>query len=210
MRLAKLIQPIPARPIKLLDLCTGTGCIPLLLCHLWPPGSVRALGVDVAEEAIQLAKDNAIHTGISLANDTEDANRNLNTFRVLKADILHSDFLQQLLWQPVDVLTSNPPYIPYQEYIDLPASVKDYEDKRALLGDPEQLPNDGKGLAFYRTIADLVRDDRLVKPGGVIALEVGHDQSEEVQQLMMTKAGMRKTEVWRDPWGIARTVLSWK
>lgn len=215
LKLAKTFEPMSARkPIRLLDLCTGTGCIPLLLCHLWPQGVVHALGVDIAAEAIQLAQDNAKHCGISLASDElhlqEGLDRNLNTFSVQKGDILQPRFHQQLRWQPVDILTSNPPYIPAHEYASLPASVKDYEDKRALLGDLERSPSDGRGLTFYRAIAELVRSDGFIKPGGLIALEVGHDQSEEVQNLMMTQAGVRGSEIWRDPWGIPRTVISWK
>lgn len=58
LRLARTRTPDPTRPIRVLDLCTGSGCIPLLLCHLWPPGSTRAVGVDISPDAIRLAADN--------------------------------------------------------------------------------------------------------------------------------------------------------
>ncbi|KAH8119078.1 S-adenosyl-L-methionine-dependent methyltransferase [Phellopilus nigrolimitatus] len=216
LRLAKLLKPSPARPFRLLDLCTGSGCIPLLLCHTWPAGSIKTLGIDIGNEAVQLAIENARRTGIADALKTR---ADKNNFSVLQADILEDNFvpnLRSLGWSSFDVLTSNPPYIPLSEYNQLSPSVKDYEDVRALLGDPKSRPSDGRGLTFYRAIARLVGhvdDDGnppLVKPGGVIALEVGHNQGADVQHLMETEGRVQKTEVWKDPWGVDRTVISWK
>lgn len=195
----------------MLDLCTGTGCIPLLLCHTWPIGSTRALGVDIGSEAIALTKENAEHVGTRLSEHNE-TNSNENTLSLLQADVLKDSFLttlKELGWSQFDVLTSNPPYIPIHEYNELPTSVKNYEDPRALLGDPTTSPTeDGRGLTFYRAIAEFVRGG-LVKRGGVVALEVGHDQSAEVQQLMQTNGRVQKTEIWHDPWNVARTIVCW-
>ncbi|KAF8270261.1 S-adenosyl-L-methionine-dependent methyltransferase [Lactarius quietus] len=61
LRLAQSITPpSPEKPLHVLDLCTGSGCIPLLLCATWTPGSTFAVGIDVSLEALQLAQDNAL------------------------------------------------------------------------------------------------------------------------------------------------------
>lgn len=52
LRPANAISPKGNRPLSVLDPCNGSGCIPLLLCHLRPPGSVRAFGVDISEQAL--------------------------------------------------------------------------------------------------------------------------------------------------------------
>ncbi|EJD02845.1 S-adenosyl-L-methionine-dependent methyltransferase [Fomitiporia mediterranea MF3/22] len=212
LRLAQRVSPTRQAPLKLLDLCTGTGCIPLLLCHLWPAGSVRTLAVDVASEAVALAKENADQVGVRVSEKKATRSED-NTISFLQADILQDNFpkiLKELGWRSFDVLTSNPPYIPLDEYKALPSSVKDYEDLRALLGDPKlDVANDGRGLTFYRKIAELVRH-QLVKPGGLIALEVGHDQSNEVEQIMLSDGRVQKTHVWKDPWGVPRTVVCLK
>ncbi|KAI5123037.1 hypothetical protein M0805_000473 [Coniferiporia weirii] len=220
MRLAGVLPPQRSpTPQRLLDLCTGTGCIALLLCHLAPKGSMSALGVDIGDEAVQLAEQNAQRTGVPQPHDTR-ADRQ-NSFEVLKADILSDGFtatLKELRWPPFDIITSNPPYIPLSEYNELPSSVKDYEDRRALLGDPDSPfgSSDGRGLTFYRRIAHLVGGadqdgtPELIKPGGLIALEVGHKQSTAVRELMEQHANVQKTEVWKDAWGVERTVVCWK
>lgn len=201
LHVASLLKPTQDRPLKLLDLCTGTGCIPLLLSNLWPAGSVQALGVDISEDAIKLAQENASLVLTRVGTQ--------NTFDILEADILDRCFLETLKnrgWASVDVLTSNPPYIPLHEYKQLPSSVKDYEDVRALLGDPEVIPSDERGLTFYRRIAALVHEG-LVKPNGLIAVEIGRGQDEEVQTIMRLEGCVQETKIRKDPWGIPRTVL---
>ncbi|OCB89374.1 S-adenosyl-L-methionine-dependent methyltransferase [Sanghuangporus baumii] len=217
LRMRRTSREGDSEPLKLLDLCTGTGCIPLLLCHMWRQnGNVRALGVDIAGEAIELAKENAEHVKSQSQLNEENA-----CISFLQADILDDKFPRMLLnesgWSAVDVLTCNPPYIPLHEYNLLSSSVRDFEDPRALLGDPSHLPEleietggRGRGLTFYHSIADLIRRHNLVRPGGLIALEVGHDQAAEVEHIMQSRANVSSAEVWNDPWGIHRTVVCTK
>ena len=149
IRLAELLSPPPSstRPLKVLDLCTGSGCIPLLLCHLWPPGTAHATGVDISPSAIQLASDNAALCNIPLRTDSgPNAQRPIeqkqNTFAPVLADLASPTFAQDArLEPPYDLITSNPPYIPRDEYERLPASVKDFEDERALLGETPNFSN---------------------------------------------------------------------
>jgi len=223
IRLASLLSPSPERPFNLLDLCTGSGCIPLLLCHLWPMGSLRAVGVDKSHDALQLAKDNAKHVNVPLLDLQSSENAKENSFSVLHADIFDKTFIQTPKisnMQPFDVVTSNPPYIPKHEYNGLPSSVREFEDPAALLGDPDSPHGDGpsdshrdrdrRGLTFYRAIADLIGNHGLVKEGGLAVVEVGHNQSNDVADLMSKNAKVSRTEIWKDPWGVERCVLAWK
>jgi release factor glutamine methyltransferase len=191
--------------MRVLDLCTGTGCIPLLLAKLWPRGTVDALGVDVSADAVRLARENAddyaLH-GQGQGLPAEDK----NTATFVHADILSSSFAQQLLNDPLfrpgfHLITSNPPYIPLHEYVTLDRSVKDFEDPRALLGDPvcsnldaAHLPaqdadcSDLKGLTFYRAIARLAAWPGVLLPGAPLVLEVGAGQASDVEHILRRTA----------------------
>lgn len=107
-----------------------------------------------------------------------------------------------------DIITSNPPYIPLDEYRQLPRSVKDYEDPRALLGDlPDTSTTDG--LTFYRAIARLVAQTGVLKEDddAMVVLEVGDKQAAAVENIMQTDGQLKRTEIWLDPWGKERVVV---
>ncbi|KAG8681498.1 hypothetical protein FRC09_017449, partial [Ceratobasidium sp. 395] len=98
------------RPFRVLDLCTGTACIPLLLCHSLPPRTISALAIDISPGAVELARDNVTRCGYTASSGG-------NTVRVECQDIFSDNFAQWLKqtgpsWEPYDVLASNPPYIP--------------------------------------------------------------------------------------------------
>lgn len=206
LRLAEMLHPSPQNPISVLDLCTGSGCIPLLLCHLWPSGSAQTVGVDISTDAIQLASENARLCGFGMP-DSPSAARNGNTFLPLMANIRDPTFaLSSALRPPFHLVTSNPPYIPATEYASLSPSVKDYEDPRALLGDPEPTP-DGKGLTFYHEIAKLAARKGFLANDGIVAVEVGMGQAEDVATIFQAEGGLRRTEIWKDPWDIQRVVI---
>lgn len=199
--------------ISLLDLCTGSGCIPILLCHLLPAGTLRATGVDVSEVAVQLARDNAALCGIPeppVASARQDIPNRRNTFLPLLGNIRDPAFVAKCgLRPPYDVVTSNPPYITRADYDRLPPSVRDWEDPRALIGDPpgETSCGDVQGLTFYHIIADLLVNPaaRLLKEDGLVALEVGEGQASAVAEIL--EARMKHVEVWKDPWDKDRVVV---
>ncbi|KAJ7772540.1 S-adenosyl-L-methionine-dependent methyltransferase [Mycena maculata] len=196
IRLAELLRPLPA-PLSILDLGTGTGCIPLLICHLLPAGTVRSHGVDISSDAVKLANENAAHCGFS----TSSSDTGRNTFRTIQASFLDPLFPHAHLnvSPPFDLVTSNPPYISWPEYIQLPPSVADYEDPKALFGGPD-------GLDFYHAIAALVARKGFLSPGAIVAVEVGDGQAHRVQEIFQAAAQMR-TEIWLDPWKKKRTVV---
>jgi HemK-like putative methylase len=180
---------VPRGPrFRLLDLFTGSGCIPLLLLDTWGrnPGiktQCSAIGVDVSSAAVDLAQENAFKTGLD------------NRLQLIQADLKQNISLPGRF----NLLTANPPYITPKQYESLPASVKDWEDKAALQGEGSD------GLGWYRRLAALMGD--WLVPGGTLALEVGKNQARPVKQ-MLKEAGFWGTKIWSDPWQIERAVIA--
>jgi len=206
------------RPLRVLDLCSGSGCIALLLKHRLDT-SIDISGADVSPHALSLARENA------RALDLEVEFKHV--------DIWHDADLRTLA--EVDLLVSNPPYIPRAEWDQLDRGVKEYEDPGALVGDPEDLPGagtgaqpeysirgqpDGRGLAFYRRIAKilpaLLSTQTEIQAAGWagiprVAVEVGHDQADEVSHIFGsgTVGEISKMEAWLDQYDVPRMVVGW-
>jgi len=213
--------------LKVLDLCTGTGCIPLLLCHLLPSGSIDALAIDISEDACQLAQENAELAGYAVrVHHTSDIRSfPQNSVRIAQADMLNlspQDILPDCA--RFDVITCNPPYVTSQQYSDLPQSVKEYEDPLALVGsfDHPQSPSpsassglplpsarqvlDSDGLTYYRVLQKLI--PRLLKPkDGILATEFGFAQAGSIQTILGRSGLFETFEIWKDPWGINRVAV---
>ena len=99
-----------------------------------------------------------------------------------------------------DVIVSNPPYIPKKDIETLHTQVKDYEPYNALEGGED-------GLDFYRQISKESID--YLKQGGILAYEVGHDQAEDVSEIMKSY-GYTKIYKKKDIQGIDRVVIGFK
>lgn len=205
-----------------LDLCTGSGCIPLLLSSELPRGTFHALGVDVSSSAIALATRNRNSV---LPHPIKD---DANTFQAIQKDIFSPEFAPFLRSHPLypfDVITSNPPYITRKDYAILPKSVKMYEDRRALVGDaptsalhPASSPtsihegeNEDTGLAFYSRIASLLQSDpHLLKSSGRLVVEVGSvgGQANDVLKIFERALGERVDDagIKSDGTGLERVV----
>lgn len=141
-----------------LDVGTGTGAIALSLAKEYK-GAATFLGTDVSEEAIALARENAVRTGLAAR------------VKFAVADGL-DDFDEA---QSVDVIVSNPPYIKSDVCDTLDPRVKDFEPRLALDGGET-------GLDFYdRYLADALN---LLKPGGAVFFEIGEDQGPSLAKLM--------------------------
>ncbi len=143
---------------RILDLCTGSGCIGLAIASRVKDAKVTL--ADVSKDAMQVAKKN-----IGLQKLT-------GRVSCIQADALKppAPFLGKF-----DLIVSNPPYITTQEMQELPKSVGEFEPHLALHGGDD-------GLVFYRAIADHYR--ATLKPGGFLCLEFGMGQGDDVCRIL--------------------------
>ncbi|ENZ81112.1 MULTISPECIES: peptide chain release factor N(5)-glutamine methyltransferase [Caulobacter] len=144
-----------AMPFSMLDLGVGSGTI--LLAVLAERPAAKGLGVDASDEALAVARDNA-------------ANLNLDG----RAALLRGDWTAGLGDASFDLVVSNPPYIPTAVIETLEPEVRDHEPRLALDGGAD-------GLDAYRLLAPEIL--RVLKPAGMFAVEIGHDQSKAVEAL---------------------------
>lgn len=218
----RLVPSNHPQNLTVLDLCTGTGCIPLLLCTLLSlPGiQTEALGVDISAAACLLAQENIISSRPRLSP--------FASIRILQKDLFEPDFwctVHTALSPPndrkssrqLDIITANPPYIPARDWHRLSPEVKDWEDPVALIGDPTAIIIKGNfgaenltdelhdGLHFYRHIHHLISTCTILSHSCILALEVGESQAPAVASLFHDQ--FRKIEVWKDTWGKDRAVF---
>lgn len=143
---------------RILDLCTGSGCIGLAVASRVKDARVTL--ADISKEALAVAKKNIVRNHLS------------GRVTCITADALGkpSAFLGKF-----DMIVSNPPYITTEEMEELPGSVKDFEPHLALHGGDD-------GLDFYRAIAKNYAD--ALKPGGYLAFEFGMGQGDAVCSIL--------------------------
>ena len=164
---------------RVLDLCTGSGCIGLAIAAAVP--DCRVVLADIDRRALMLARRNALRTKLSQRVLTREA------------DALAPPSRQLGLF---DLIVSNPPYIPTGEMEGLDASVRDYEPWVALDGGAD-------GLDFYRAI--FARWPAVLKPGGCLALECGEGQSSALRRFG-SQVGLKEEDVFRDTGGTERAL----
>ena len=162
--------------VRVLDICTGSGCI-LLSILKYVYGS-SGVGVDISDGALGVAKANSEALGIDV------------TF--IKSDMFENIPKDERF----DIVVSNPPYIRSDVIGTLMSEVKDYEPLLALDGSED-------GLKFYRIIAD--RAPEYLNNGGMLFLEIGYDQGAEVSALL-SAAGFMDVGVIKDLSGLDRVV----
>ena len=143
--------------INILDIGTGSGAITVSLAKYLENAKITS--VDISEIALEIGRKNAI------LNEVDDR------ITFVKSD-LFTNINKEMKF---DIIVSNPPYIKREVIDTLDKQVKDFEPYNALEGGID-------GLDFYRAITTQAKD--YLKEGGVLAYEVGHDQSEDVSKLM--------------------------
>ena len=167
---------------RILDLCTGSGCI--LLSLLSYSNGTTGVGTDLSGKALSIAERNAERLGLL----ERTAWRQGDLFEAVSGD------------EKFDLIVSNPPYIKSEVIPSLAAEVSVYEPRLALDGGED-------GLYFYRKIIP-GSVSRLVT-GGMLFLEIGSDQAEEVSALMRN-AGFYEVRTIRDYGGNDRIVCGIK
>ena len=154
---------------NMLDLGVGSGTI--LLAVLAERPAAKGLGIDVSEEALAVARENAANLDLSA-----------------RAALLRGDWTAGLGDDSFDLVVSNPPYIATHVIETLEPEVRDHEPRLALDGGPD-------GLDAYRLLAGEIL--RVLKPGAMFAVEIGYDQSAAVEALF-PEAGAQNVKTIKD------------
>lgn len=163
---------------KVLDLCTGSGCIALSLLNY--TNDTRAVCTDISGEALDVAKENAESLRLS------------DRVTFVKTDLFPGEDMGKF-----DIIVSNPPYIATKVIDTLAPEVKDYEPRLALDGSED-------GLLFYRRIVDSVH--KYLFSNGYLFLEIGYDQGKALTDMLKENGHFHDIEVIRDYAGNDRVV----
>ena len=163
--------------LSILDIGTGTGCIPISLKKHLPNAKVNA--IDVSEEALKIAKQNAELNEVEVAFILQD---------ILQTENLPKQF---------DVIVSNPPYVRELEKIEIKNNVLENEPHLALF------VTDDNPLIFYNKIADLAIQN--LTKNGLLFFEINQYLGEETTEMLKNK-GFSKIELRKDLFGNDRMV----
>ena len=166
-------------PINILDIGTGSGAISVSLAKYLVNAKITS--VDISDIALEIGEKNA------QSNDVDDR------ITFIKSD-LFTNIDKDMKF---DIIVSNPPYIKKEVIETLDKQVKDFEPYNALEGGID-------GLDFYRAIT--TQGKNYLNKGGILAYEVGHDQSEDVSKLM-EKDGYTNIYTRKDLQQIDRVVI---
>ena len=174
-----IIHTVKQQPLKqwrILDIGTGSGCIPVTLAKKISNATVTSM--DISEKALEVAKRNADHNGVSVR-------------------FLHQDVLTTVSIEEYDLIVSNPPYVRHLEKIEIQKNVLGYEPHLALFVD------DSNPLLFYRKITELA--DAFLAPGGHLFFEINQYLANETLALF-ENTRLKTTELRKDMRGNDRMV----
>ena len=163
--------------VRILDVGTGSGCIPVSLAKQLPKAEVESW--DISEGALEVASRNCERNGVKVLLRQKDV------LNAAPEGVFY------------DVIVSNPPYIADKEKVDMEANVLDWEPSLALFV-PDEDP-----LLFYRKIAQLGCD--MLKEGGSLYFEINRAYGEETI-LMLKELGYAQIELKKDSWGNDRMI----
>lgn len=141
-------------PFKILDIGTGSGCIPITLAKIFPNSEITS--IDISEKALNIARKNA-------------------DFHQVNINFIQQDYLNNNLKDSFDIIVSNPPYIDLSEENEIPLSVKNFEPNIALFA-PKN-----KTLAFYEKISQDCQ--KHLSKNGFLFLEINQKFGEETLNL---------------------------
>ena len=172
-------KPTLSHPLRLLDVGTGTGAIPIALATHLPTAKLTA--IDLSPAALAIARENAARHRVSG-----------------RIRFVESDLLAALPEESFDIIISNPPYVSLADAPTLAPEVRDHEPHLALFAG-----NDG--LEIYRRL--IPQAHAALTPGGLLALEIGFGQSSSVRALL-EKTLWHNIRILDDYAGIPRIVFA--
>lgn len=226
--------------VRVLDVGTGSGCLIIsLLCELMHDTDHRmgtsGVALDISHDALQVARHNANRLLFSSSSSSLSNHKNFdeNFYGKYSEEYEYDDdeeyeyddgekrkgnkvelqFVQQDLFKigeqqleelgSFNVIVSNPPYIASSVIPQLSREVREHEPVGALDGGHD-------GLDFYRKLVQLCDETALLDDGGLLALEIGYDQSHDVRQLILESQKLRLLSVDKDLAGIERVIIAMK
>lgn len=155
-------------PFKVIDLCSGSGCLGLGVKKTFPSSEVTL--IDICEKTLNVAKKNALVNGLEVV-------------------FCKSDLLEDYRGAKVDLLIANPPYISAQDYKTLDEGVRDHEPEIALVGGET-------GLEIFQRISCQISS--VLNPGALVAFEMGYDQGSLLLELFRRQEGWKGAVVEKD------------
>lgn len=167
-----------SRPLRVLDLGTGSGCLLLALLSELP--SARGVGIEAGWRAVRIARSNAVRLGLGD-----------------RASFLQGDWAEAVAG-PFDVIVANPPYIPSTDIAGLPPDVREYEPAGALDGGAD-------GLDSIRAV--MARIGNILAADGLAAMEFGPGQAGDVERLARELAGLHQQRLVADLAGRTRGIV---
>jgi release factor glutamine methyltransferase len=176
-------ETLPLTPIRVLDLCTGSGCLALYIASKAP--NAQLVATDLSAEPLAIAAENAL----ALKLESRVVFKQGDLFEALGAEQKNS----------FDLLVANPPYIDPAAKAGLQPEVRDHEPAQALFA-PES------GLACLRSIIEGASDWML--PGAWLGLEFGVGQAESLRKLAEENSRLENVEIKPDQVGLPRFVIA--
>lgn len=170
--------------INIVDIGTGSGAITLSLAYYIENSFVYS--VDISDIPIEVATINSENLLLQ------------EKVKFLKGSLLEPLKIERLE-KSVDILVSNPPYIPSKDIDDLQVEVSKYEPRLALDGGVD-------GLDFYREI--ISKSEEYLSDNGVIAFEIGYDQGKDIKNLLIQQNIFKDIEIIKDLSGLDRVVIA--
>jgi release factor glutamine methyltransferase len=170
--------------LRIADVGTGSGCIAIALAHELPRARITA--TDISAAALEVARRNATRHGVAPRIDLIECD--------LMGKVFHQPLATSHQSPPYDLIASNPPYIGRSEAATLPREVREHEPDSALFGGET-------GAEMYAPL--IAQAAMLLKPDGILVLELGHNSAEHVSRLL-TAPGWSDLSLTNDLAGIKR------
>jgi len=155
------------QPRRILDICTGSGCLALALAKFFPAAEV--IGVDISADALDVSRLNS-------------ARNKIDNVTWIQGDALDMASYKNISDSPFDIIVSNPPYVSEAEWSECDPSVKQFEPKLALIGGEQ-------GWQFPQRLLQVLKTSGLLTQAGIVGFELGLSHPEILAQEISAPCG---------------------